>query len=154
MSIFDHLREAQRTSSHSEGRLNIKDRLRSLMRLAIKQSDFSIHQIAGEMSHLVGETITPDVIYSWTRETDSNNGPNRRHIPAELLPAFCEAAGSADPIELLGQAVGLFVLPGEEALRAEIQKLDEEERKIKARKRKRSALLKELQFRTSIDEEV
>jgi len=112
--------------------------------MAIKGCPLSIYQIAGEMSHLVGITITADQIYSWTRESDEVNGRQARHIPAEYLPAFCKATGSTEPLGLLGEVAGVFVLPGPEALRAEIQRLDEEIAGARKRKRRRMMFLKEI----------
>ena len=91
----------------------------------------------------MGATITKEQIDSWTREPEGPNGG--RHIPAEYLPAFCHVTGCKDPLVILGEKVGMFVLPGPEALRAEIQKLDEDIKRSQARKKKRLAFLKELE---------
>ncbi len=48
-------------------------------------------------------------------------------------------------MQVLNEIAGLFALPGADALRAEIQRLDEEERRIKAEKRKRSLFLNEIE---------
>lgn len=148
ITIFEYL---QRISAQpacpasAEGQFKVIDRLRASLRSAIKASGLSRHQIAGEMSHLAGTTITKEVIDSWTRESDEINNRPGRHIPAEYLPAFCQATGCNDPLVILGRTVGLFVLPGPEALRAEIQKLDEQETAIKAEKRKRKVFLREME---------
>ncbi|MDY7037336.1 MAG: hypothetical protein SV375_14370 [Thermodesulfobacteriota bacterium] len=144
-SIFDFLRDISKPEPTREGQSNIYIQLQGVMRPAIKACPLSVHQIAGEMSHLVGETITAEMIYSWTRESDQANGRPRRHIPAEYLPAFCQVTGSNEPLKLMGQLVGLFVLPGPEALRAEIQKLDEKIQATKAKKRKRLMFLREME---------
>ncbi|MBW2054011.1 MAG: hypothetical protein JRI85_17535 [Deltaproteobacteria bacterium] len=146
LSIFDFLRDLSTEPEQStEGRYRVIDRLRASLRQAIKASPLSRHQIAGEMSHLLGETLTKEMIDSWTRQSDEINGRPGRHIPAEYLPAFCQVTRSNDPLVILGQLVGLFVLPGPEALRAEIQKLDEQINKAKAKKRKRVIFLKEME---------
>uniref|UniRef100_A0A6M3J6S1 Uncharacterized protein n=1 Tax=viral metagenome TaxID=1070528 RepID=A0A6M3J6S1_9ZZZZ len=128
-----------------EGDFRVIEQLRASMRAAMKDCPFDRFQIAGEMSHLLGETITKEVLDSWTRESDELNGRPRRHIPAEYLPAFCSVTGCNDPLIILGRLCGLFVLPGPEALRAEIQKLDEEITKAKRRKRERSIFLKQME---------
>ena len=145
-SIFDYLRELERqtASPAPEGRLACAERLRAEMRQAIKASPLSVHQIAGEMSHLCDTTITAEQIYSWTRRPES--GPPR-YVPAEYLPAFCYVTGSNTPLVAMGKLVGLFVLPGPEALRAEIQKLDERKRQTAAEIRRRRALLTEMESR-------
>ena len=53
--------------------------------------------------------------------------------------------GSREPLSLLAEKAGLFALPGPEALRAEIQKLDEEAKKLSAEKRKRVLFLQEME---------
>lgn len=146
LSIFDLLRDLSDSQAEPtiEGKFRIIEELRSSMRAAIKGCSLSVHQIAGEMSHLVGQTITKEQIYSWTRESDEINGRPGRHIPAEYLPAFCRVTRCNEPLQVMGRIAGVFVLPGPEALRAEIQKLDEEILKAKARKKKRMMFLKEM----------
>jgi len=48
-------------------------------------------------------------------------------------------------LTLLGRLVGVFVLPGPEALRAEIRKLEEEIERKQSEKRKRMVFLKEME---------
>ena len=148
ITIFEYLKKASEKSSlteSTEGSMKIIERLRDSLRSAIKNCPLSRHQVAGEMSHLAGDTITKILIDSWTRESDEINGRPGRHIPAEYLPAFCQATGCNDPLVIMGRMTGLFVLPGPEALRAEIQKLDEQAAAIKAEKRKRKMFLKEME---------
>jgi hypothetical protein len=157
ISIFELLRQlstANRPSSN-EGRCCVIEGLRGALRDAIKASPLSRHQIAGEMSHLVGQTITKEQLDSWTRE-DQRSEPQslgttesgttiRRHVPAEYLPAFCKVTGAMEPLRLLAEAAGFFVLPGPEALRAEIHRIDEEIKDRQSKKRARSAFLKEME---------
>jgi len=154
LTIFDLVKEYSATSSPTGGQFRIIEDLRASMRLAIKNCPLSVHQIAGEMSHLLNETITKEQIYSWTREDQRSEiaglGSDedkwiRRHIPGEYLPAFCQATGSVEPLKVLGRPCGIFVMPGPEALRAEIQKLDEEIREAQARKKKRMLFLREME---------
>ncbi|MBA3028946.1 MAG: hypothetical protein FP816_09070 [Desulfobacteraceae bacterium] len=149
ISILDFLQSLTETQSkpacENKGRFSVAGQLRDAIRSSIKQCDLSRHQIAGEMSHLCDETITKEQIDSWTRESDELNGHPRRHIPAEYLPALCQVTGSNEPLAIMGKMVGLFVLPGPEALRAEIQRLDEESKKLMAQKKKRMMFLKEME---------
>jgi hypothetical protein len=48
-------------------------------------------------------------------------------------------------MEILAEAAGTFCLPGPEALRAEIQKLREEEQKAARQRKKREIFLKEME---------
>jgi hypothetical protein len=145
LSIFDALQRLSEKPQHHEGQFKVVDRLRASLRSALKECALDRYQIAGEMSHLLGQTVTKEVIDSWTRESDEINGRPGRHIPAEYLPAFCQVTKCSDPLVILCQLLGLFVLPGKEALRAEIQKLDEEIREAKKRKTKRLTFLKEIE---------
>jgi len=147
ISIFDLLRELSESQIDPsiEGKFRIIEDLKASLRAAIKACPLDRYQIAGEMSHLLGQTLTKEVIDSWTRESDEINGRPGRHIPAEFLPAFCHVTGSNEPLFIMGRLAGLFVLPGPEALRAEIQKLDEEIQAAKGRKRKRMMFLREIE---------
>lgn len=147
LSIFDLLRDLSESQAEPtiEGTFRIIENLRAAMREAMKNSPLSRYEIAGEMSHLLGQTITKEQIDSWTRESDEMNGRPGRHIPAEFLPAFCHVTGTNEPLIIMGRLAGLFVLPGPEALRAEIQKLDEEIQSAKGRKRKRLMFLREME---------
>ncbi len=147
MSIFDLLRKVQEAPADQtpQGSLRILDPLKFALRNAMKKSPLSRYEIAGQMSHLLNESITKEQIDSWTRESDAQNGRPERHIPAEYLPAFCAVVQDNEPLMVMGRAAGVFVLPGPEALRAEIQRLDEEINRAKARKRKRMMFLQEME---------
>ncbi|HHL33134.1 MAG TPA: hypothetical protein ENJ30_02075 [Desulfobulbaceae bacterium] len=141
VSLFDLLKRcaAGETDKAREGELNIADRLRGALVNAIKQCPLSRHQIAGEMSHLLGHEVSKTTIDSWTAESKERN-----RIPAEYLPAFCRVTGDREPIRLLAECGDMFAMPGPEALRAEIQKFDEQERKARAEKRKRMRFLEDM----------
>lgn len=145
LTIFDIVKDYSATSSHTKQFQIIED-LRESLRQAIKTCPLSRHQIAGEMSHLLKETITKEQLDSWTREDQRAEEDRwiRRHIPGEYLPAFCQATGSNEPLKVLGAPCGIFIMPGPEALRAEIQRLDEEIKGAQARKKKRLIFLREM----------
>lgn len=143
-TIFEYLQHISKPKSITEGKFRIIDQLRASLRSAIKESALSRHEIAGQMSHLLGETVKKQALDSWTRQSDEINGRPRRHIPAEYLGAFCHVTGRNEPLVILGKIAGLFVLPGPEALRAEIQRLGEMEKDIKSKKRKRKLFLRAL----------
>jgi hypothetical protein len=149
ITIFEYLKSLSEQSridtSNNAGQFKTIDQLRASLRAAIKGCPLSRHQIAGEMSHLVGESITKEMIDSWTRESDEINGRPGRHVPAEHLPAFCKAVGCNEPLVILGRMTGLFVLPGPEALRSEIQRISEQIKTAQAKKKKRMMFLKEME---------
>lgn len=144
LNIFDYIKSISEQSSQpssTEGKFRIINELRSSLSSAIKACPLSRHQIAGEMSHLSGEAITKEQIDSWTAESKVD-----RHIPAEYLPAFCQTVGCNEPLVILCKLLNLFIVPSMEVLRAEIQKLDEEHRMIKAKKKKRLMFLREMEI--------
>jgi hypothetical protein len=68
LTIFDLIRDYSKPAAFAPGQFRVIDGLRHEMREAIKHCSLSRHQIAGEMSHLLNETITKEQIDSWTRE--------------------------------------------------------------------------------------
>lgn len=141
LSLFDLLAGIQRQPEPAtEGTANMREALRKALNAAISASPLSRHQIAGQMSHLLGCDITKTMLDAWTAESKEGH-----RFPAEYLPAFCRATGSQRPLELLAEAAGMFALPGPDALRAEIQRLAEDERKARAEKRKRELFLAEME---------
>ncbi len=141
-SLFDLIQQAQgiEETPSNEGSLNIEDQLRRSLSAGLKQSNLSIYEIAGRMSHLLGETITAEMIYSWTAESKT-----KHQIWGSRLPAFCRVTGWRQPLEIITKTAGMFCLPGPEALRAEIQKLREEEQRSAAERRKREIFLREME---------
>lgn len=143
LSIFRLLTESS-PKKLTEGSFRCIDEVRVALRYAIKGCDLSRHQIAGEMSHLVGENISKEMIDSWTRESDIMNGRAVRHVPAEYLPAFCRVTGDYMPLSILARRCGLFVMEGIDALRADIQRLDEKIEKTRGVKREQEKMLREM----------
>lgn len=142
LSLLDVLKQIEQAqeAEPGEGSLNIEEPLRLSLKQALKESPLSVHQIAGEMSHLLGETITAEMVYSWTAESKSLH-----QIWGSRLPAFIRATGSRRPLEIIAKAAGAFTLPGPDALRAEIQHCMEQEKKARAERRKREIVLEQLE---------
>jgi hypothetical protein len=140
LNLFEYIRSLKEKPASVEGELNVRDALKSAMNAAIKACPLSRHQIAGEMSHLLGAEITKTQIDSWTADSKPGN-----RIPAEYVPAFCRATNHIGPLTVLSEACGIVALPGPDAIRSEIQRLSDEERKARTAKKKRIALLRELE---------
>jgi hypothetical protein len=141
-SLFDLLTRAQAAAvgdGRPAGSMDVRNRLRGALVGALKRCPLSRWEVAGRMSELIGMEISKFQIDAWTAESKDNH-----RFPAEYLPAFCEATGDSGPLQILGETAGLFVLPGPEALRAEIQRLTEEERRIKGERKKREQFLREM----------
>lgn len=140
MSLFDLLiQEREQRAIKIPGRLNVSATLQSSIREAIRKAPKSRETIAEEMTELTGLHVSVHQVNNWTADSH----PHR--IPAELLPAFCQATGSIEPLRLLAEMAGVFTLPGPDALRAEIQKIDEEAKRLHREKRKREVFLKEME---------
>lgn len=143
LSLLDVLKkETKKTKFEGEpisGSLNMQIKLRQALNDAIRKCPLSRWQIAGKISELVDHEVSKYMIDSWTSESKEGH-----RFPAEYLPAFCHVTGTIKPLQILGETIDAFTMPGPEALRAEIQKLDEEEKKIRAEKRRRLMFLKEI----------
>ncbi|MHB1183360.1 MAG: hypothetical protein ACYC4A_01490 [Desulfobulbia bacterium] len=143
MSLLDLLtqvQEATRREPSGEGAANVRERLRLAMCAAIKSCPLSRWEIAGRMSHLLGQEISKYQIDAWTAESKDGH-----RMPAEHLPAFCLVTADHGPLRILAETAGLFALPGPDALRSEIRRLQEEAKKINQERRKRELFLKEME---------
>ncbi len=143
-SLFDWVKKAEALTRQAEnpaqGSLDIDAEFRAAVSGDIKASPLSRYQIAARMSELAGTEITESMLYSWTSDSKE-----KHRFPCQFLPAFVIATGGRRAFEVLSKRAGLFALPGPEALRAEIQRLDEEEKRIKSEKLKRKFYLKEIE---------
>jgi hypothetical protein len=144
LNIFEWCRGNQgptkNEQSPPDGGLDIDSEFRAAVSRDIKGCPSSHYQIAARMSELVGQEITESMLYSWTAESK-----DRHRFPCQFLPAFVIATGQRRTFEVLSRKSGLFALPVPEALRAEIQKLDEEIRAKREEKGKRVLLLREIE---------
>ena len=145
-TLFDWVKKAQELSTQSisppHGSLDIDSELRAAISFDIKGCPFSRYQIAAKMSELTGQEITESMLYNWTAEAH-----DRHRFPAQFLPAFVIATGGRRAFECLSRRSGLFALPGPEALRSEIQRLDEQIKNLQDEKQKRKIFLKEIEIR-------
>lgn len=142
LSLFETLKFLQEREavSKSAGSMDIDRFFREAISEALKNCPLSRYQVAARMSELTGQEITKAMLDSWTAESKEGH-----RFPAIFLPAFCEAVGCSEPLKILGRLVGVFVLPGPEALRAEIRRLEEEIGKKQQEKKKRLIFLKEME---------
>lgn len=142
LSLFETLKFLQEREavSKSSGSMDIDRFFREAISEALKNCPLSRYQVAARMSELAGQEITKAMLDSWTAESKEGH-----RFPAIFLPAFCEAVGCSEPLKILGRLVGVFVLPGPEALRAEIRRLEEEIGKKQQEKKKRLIFLKEME---------
>jgi len=144
--LFDWIKKAQELSCQSthppHGSLDVDAEFRAAISSDIKSCPLSRYQIAARMSELVGQEITESMLYNWTADAHE-----KHRFPCQFLPAFVIATGGRMAFECLSRRSGLFALPGPEALRAEIQRIDEEIKKKREEKSKRLIFLKEVEGR-------
>jgi len=140
LSLLDLLRqEQQERLSLQPARLAMSARINSAIKAAIRNAPKSRETLADELSDLTGEKVTVGMIYNWTSDSHPHEMPGR------FYSAFCVATGDIELIRIQAEAAGVFTLPGPDALRAEIQKLDEQTKELQAAKRKRQLFLQELE---------
>lgn len=140
LSLFDFLKqEREERQITSPGRMCCSARLMAAVKLAIKNAPMSRETLADKLTDLTGADITIHMINSYC----SDAHPHR--LPAEYLPALCHVTNSTEPIRILAELAGLYTLPAPDALRAEIQKLDEETKRLQKERQKRLLFLHELE---------
>jgi hypothetical protein len=151
-SIFEYLqkiemlRSAQHENTPPSGSLDIDTELRAAVSLDLKHAkdatgrELSRYEVAARMSELTGQEITKSQLDNWSAESHE-----KHRFPCQFLPAFVMATSGGSAFAVLSRKAGLFALPGPEALRAEIQRLDEEIKKIQAERQKRLIFLKEME---------
>lgn len=140
LSLLDLLtQERDERQAAAPGRLCVSAKLQAAVKAAIKSAPKSRETLADEMAELTGQPISVHMVNNWIAESH----PHR--LPAELLPALVQATGSIEPLRVLAESTGVFTLPGADALRAEVQKLREEEHKIAVQRKRRELFLKEME---------
>jgi len=141
--LFEWVKKAQALSSQSSnpppGSLDIDTEFRAAVSADIKVCPLSRYQIAAKMSELAGQEITESMLYNWTAESHE-----KHNMPCKFLPAFVVITGGRRAFECLSRRSGLFALPGPDALRAEIHRLDEQIKSLQEEKSKRKIFLKEI----------
>jgi len=152
-SLFDYIKRAEALARQSQpvppASLDIRHEFKAALAGDIRHAkdeagrELSRYEVAGKMSDYLGRQITKDMLDNWTAESHPHC------MPADYLPAFRHATGGRRAHECISRHSGLFLLPSEEALRAEIQRMDEEMKRIKSEKLKRQLYLKELNGRRS-----
>lgn len=143
LSLFALLsQDAQaRQEDPGAGSANIREKLKAALLQALKDAlPKSRWQVAGDMSHLLGQEITKNQIDSWVAESKEGH-----RIPTEYIAAFCLATGSHAPLHVLNDTCKLFTVQGPDALRADIRRDEEEIKAMQAARRKKEALLSALE---------
>ena len=147
LSLFDLLKQSNSHNPIHPGSLNIDAEFRCALSEDLRHAqdasgrEISRYEVAARMSELLGTEITAAMLNNYTAEAHATH-----RFPCQLLPAFVIATGGQRrAFEALSRGAGLFALPGVEALRAEIQRIDEEINRKRGEKKKRIVFLREME---------
>lgn len=153
MSLFDWIKKAQELPKEpndfpAKGSLNVDIEFRIALSEDLRHAqnpvtgrEFSRYEVAGRMSDFIGQEITASMLNNFTAESHEGH-----RFPGAWMPALIYATGGQRrALEIVTRHSGLFALPGPEALRAEIQRIEEEIKAKKEEKNKRILLLKEIE---------
>ncbi|MDP3715696.1 MAG: hypothetical protein Q8R21_04730 [Burkholderiales bacterium] len=111
------------------GSMQCAEEVCAVLSEAITKSGLSRFAIAARMSELLGREITKAQIDAWTAESK-----NEWRFPFEYAAAFEVACDCINLQELLARKRGTRILVGEEALLAEMGRIDREVRELRERK--------------------
>lgn len=151
VSIFEYLQKAEQLYRNEGipplGSLDIDTEVRAAVSFDLKRAhdhtgrELSRYEVAARMSELTGQEITKSMLDNYSAESHE-----KHRFPCQFLPAFIIGTGGERRVfDVLSRRSGLFALPGPEALRAEIQRIDEEIKRKQAEKQKRVIFLKEIE---------
>ena len=146
-SLFDFIKETiQQQSTTSKGSLNITNQVKLALSEDLKHAvadcgrEISRAIVAARMTDELGEEITLSMLNNWTATSHPHE------MPLSYFPAFIKATGGQRrAAEVISRHSGLFILPGPEAIRAEIRRRDEIVEAAKAEKREWVTLLKKVE---------
>lgn len=127
-SLFELVKEDERkraACNQAPGSFNISCRLRSELSEGLKRSMMSRYEVAAQMSELLGLEVTKSQLDSWTAESKEYH-----RFPAEYLPAFCQVTGYKEPIRMMARLIQCYLLESEEALLAELGRIDQIKRDL------------------------
>ena len=111
------------------GNLDLDVPLREALSDALKHCDLDRHAVAAEMSRLTGREISKSMLDAYTAESRSDH-----NFPFRYAAAFEAVTGSFCLTQLLAKSRGCKVLPGAEALLAELGRLEQMETEVKQQK--------------------
>jgi len=153
MPLFEWVKKAQDLIKESnnlpaKGSLNIDVEFRTAisedLRFAknpITGREFSRYEVAGRMSDFLGIEVTASMLYNFTAESHDGH-----RFPGAWMPAFVYGTGGQRrALEIMVRHSGLFALPGPAALRADIQRINEDIKAKRDEKVRKVLLLKEIE---------
>jgi len=124
-SFFDKIERLE------PGALNVSLPFRGALSAALRRCKNSRYQVAAMMSEQAEADISKTMLDAYTAESKEYH-----RFPAEWLPAFKAATGNAEPMIILAEASDCKLLTEEEAVYAEIARLERQEEEIRRKKEK------------------
>lgn len=121
----------------TDGSLDYESELCRTLSRALKETPLSRAGVAARMSDLTGRAITESMLNSWTAESRELH-----RFPFAFAAAFEEACETTCLQELVARKRGSVVLVGEDALLAELGRLERMETDVRDRRKELRALLK------------
>ena len=103
--------------------------IRAALTDAMKRCEFDRYGVAAEMSRLTGRDISKYMLDAYTGASRDDH-----NFPLRYAAAFEEATGSYALTQLLAKARGGKVLVGDEALLAELGRIEQKEAELKQQK--------------------
>lgn len=125
-SLTLELFEVPQATPAIAGMLDLDIALRDALTDGIKHSDLDRWAVAAEMSRLTGRNISKYMLDAYTGESREDH-----NFPFRYAAAFEQATSSYCLTQLLARSRGCKVLVGEEALLAELGRLEQMEAEIK-----------------------
>jgi len=118
------------TAGLQAGGLRCKDAVREALTLALERSGLDREYVVGELSRLVGETVSRATLDSWTAESKGE-----RRLPLEYAGALAVLLGDTSLVQAALDACGLRVLGAQDVAVYEIGRITVEKRKRSQRER-------------------
>jgi hypothetical protein len=116
---------------------NVSNQLRNLLSEGLKRCELSRWEVAARMSELMETEVTKTQLDSWTAESKEYH-----RFPAEYLPAFCRATGFVEPLRIMAELVGCYLLESTEALMADLGRINQVKRNLNLREKEIRQYLK------------
>lgn len=120
--------QVPRAPEPTAGSLAWDAQLRAALSQALKETTHSRDIVAARMSELLGEPVTKARLDSWTAESKDGH-----RFPLAYLPAFETATETYALTRLLVSKRGCTLCVGEEAIDAEVGRLEHQAQVIKGR---------------------
>lgn len=125
-SLFDFIKETVARDYKPKGGLDIKNEVKMALSDDLRYAtdehgkELSRAQVSARMTDEIGFEITLSQLNNWTATSHPHE------MPLSYFPAFVRATGGQRrAVDVLSRHSGLFILPGPEAIRAEIRRREE-----------------------------